>query len=199
MTTFISCQPWKSAPFSRIPTFRKSPKINPPGGVLRSQSPQRPAYVRPVSDTDFVEVVDLTTSDHQHAAREHLVAREILEPVDHGSGQYGVRVSRNSCYNRVNKTDSSKVGNTEENDIDYDSDTSGLPSLQDLVRQTDKDFEGSGVLSPKSFTPEITFDGAREEGCCKSDRENPAVSATEGVRPGSSQGEENNLCATDHA
>ena len=134
------------------------------------------------------------------------MAREILEPVDHDSGQYGVRVARNSSANRVGKEDGSKDRNKDrnedENDIDHDSDTSDLPSLQDLLRQVDKDFGRSGDPSLKSSTPEDTFNRTRKEDCCEADsknKANPAVSTAKSVQPGSSQGEQTRSRAAEHA
>src|SRR5882757_3687024 len=92
MTTFIAYQARGIAPSFGSHTSCKSSTVGLPGWVSSRQSSESPHQATPVSNTDFVELVDLTASD-QNDAREYLVAREILEPMGHDPGKCGVRMT----------------------------------------------------------------------------------------------------------
>lgn len=188
MTTFIPYQPRGNAPSFRARNFRKTPIVGLPSWVLKRQSPQYPERTRPGSNADFVDFVDLTYPD---TAREYLVAREILEPVDHEAAEHRVRIARDRSSDG---TDNAKVddGSEVDSDNDHDSEASDLPSLQDIFAQTDKESRGSGALSLEASTLEAPVDRTRKERCreCDSeDRANPAATTATNVQPGASKGE----------
>jgi hypothetical protein len=184
MTTFIPYQPWENAPSFKGRTFRKSPTVGLPSWALRRQGLQHSEWARPRSKADFVELVDLTVSDHQDAVREYLVAREILEPVVCDSAEQCVQVARDSGrYKTDNDSedcneDDNEGGNEDndegDNDNDHNSEASDLPSLEEIFAQFDKELMG------------------RKE-CCREgdskDRANPAAIAALSVWPGANQGE----------
>jgi hypothetical protein len=138
---------------------------------------------------DLVDLVDLTVSDHQDTARKYLVAREILEPVDHDSAEHRTRATRDGSSDG---TDNDKIddGNEDDNGNDHNSEASDLPSLQDSFAQANKQFGENGDL--KASTLEVPADRTRKERYCKGDSEdrvNLAVTTVTRVQPGASQGE----------
>jgi hypothetical protein len=145
--------------------------------VFKRQSPQHPEWARPGSNVDFVDLVDLTAFDHQDAAREYLVAREILEAVDHDSAEHRVRVARDSSSDGTDKgkfDDGDEDDNEDDNDNDHNSQASDLPSLPDIFAQADKEFRRSGDLNLVCATSEAPVDRARKEPCREGDSDNRA-------------------------
>lgn len=144
--------------------------------------------MRPGSNTDFVDFVDLTDPD---TPRKYLVAREILESVDHEAAEHRVRVAKDRSSDG---TDNAKVddGSEDDSDNDHESEASDLLSLRDLFARTDRGSRGSGFPSLEASVSEIPVDSTRKERCCECDSENTvnlvATTATS-VQPRASQGE----------
>jgi hypothetical protein len=191
MTAFIAYQPQANATRSR--TFSKSPALGSSSWLSSRQSSESQQQATSVSNPDFVDFVDLTAS-HQDAAREYLVAREVLEPMGHDSDKRGIRVAINRNTNATDndKIDHGEKGDNDDDDIGYESDTSDLPSLQDVFAWNDKGVERSDDLNFKAFISPATIDGTIKERCREGGSEdiaNPAATAVRGVQLGASQGE----------
>ncbi|RMZ84092.1 hypothetical protein DV737_g1343, partial [Chaetothyriales sp. CBS 132003] len=125
-----------------------------------------------MSNADFVDFVNLTASG-QDAAREYLVAQEILEPTGHDPDKRSIRVASV----RSSATDSDKIKDSEEynndNNIDYKSDASDLPSLADIFPRSYTRFRARSVVT-----------GGDSE-----DSANPAATVATGIQLGPSQDE----------
>ena len=192
MATFIAYQPRANEPSFGSHAFGKSSSVGLCGRVSNRGSSKSSQQARPVSNADFVDFVDLTTSD-QDAAREYLVVREILEPMAHDPDKRGTRVAR---ARRSGVIDSDDVEDGEERDIDDDIDSeseiSDLPSLTDMYLQGDSGFGGSADLSRKASASPSAVDKTGKECCREGDCENsgnPTVTTAAGTQPGASQGE----------
>lgn len=187
MATFIAYQSWENAPSLGSHTFSNSPTIGLSSWVSSGQSPKSPQQATLVGNADFV---DLTASG-QDAARECLVAREILDPTGLDPDKRGIRVAGA----RSRTTDSDEFENCKEcdndYDIDYESDSSDLPSLADIFPRSDTRFRSDDLSSKASMSP-VPVDGTSKESCHRDDSEdsgNPTATAATGVQLGASQGE----------
>ena len=179
MANFIAYQPRVNAPSFRNRVFGKSSAIGLHSQLSTRNTSNYPQQERPASNTGFVVLVDLTTSDH-YSAREYPVEREILEPTAHGPDRRGIRATR-ARNNDVTDSDG----------IEDNSETSDLPSPTDLFLRSDSGFEESAGLS-KASASLILIDRTDEkywhEGDCEDHAGLTAITAA-GIELEASQGE----------
>ena len=196
MATFIAYQPNK--PFFRSDGFGKSSAIGLYSPLSRNDHSSTPQPARPVSNTDFVAKVDLITFE-QDAAREYLVAREILEPMAHDPNKRGDQVAgaRSNDVTESDKIEDGEEFDTDEDDDadidnDHESEVCDLPSLTDIFSRNNSKFGGSTDLRGKASAPPAPVDRTGKERLREGDSENnanPAATTTAGIQPGASQGE----------
>ncbi len=192
MATFIAYQPQANKPSFGSHHFGKSSTVGLYGRVSSRQSSKSPQQARPVSNADFVDFVDLTTSDRD-AGREYLVVREILEPMAHDPDERGIRVAR---ARRSGVIDSDKVVDGKEcdkdKDINCEREIGDLPSLTDIFLRSDSGFGGSADLNCKASASPAPVDRTGKECYCEGDCENsgnPTATTAAGIWLRASQGE----------
>ncbi|KIX01211.1 uncharacterized protein Z518_08936 [Rhinocladiella mackenziei CBS 650.93] len=166
MTTFIAYQPQKNAPSFRGRTFSKSSAVGLPCSASSGQSTRSPQQATSVNNADFVDFVDLT-APRLDAAREYLVARDILEPMNHDSEESSIHAyrARSSGATDNEKSDHGEKGDREDDGIDCESETSDLPSPRDLCAWKGKQFGRRNVLNLKaSASPASVIRTSEERG-----------------------------------
>ena len=140
-----------------------------------------------MSNADFVDFVDMTTSDRD-ATRKCLVVREILEPVAHDPDKRDIQVTRARSSGVTDGEDCDK----DDDDSDYESEISDLPSLTDIFLRSDPGFGGSTDLKCKASASPAPVDGTGKE-CCREggleESGNPIATTAAGIQLGASQGE----------
>ncbi|KIX02388.1 uncharacterized protein Z518_08329 [Rhinocladiella mackenziei CBS 650.93] len=169
----------------------KSPTVGHPSWVSSRQSSESPQQATSVSNADFVDFVDLTPS-HRDAARENLIEREILEPTGHNPDERGIRVAR---AHSTGATDNDKIKDGEEDDkddddINYEIETSDLSSLQDIFARSGTGFGGNDDLSCKAFASLDSVDRTSKDRCHEGNSEhsaNPAATNPTCIHPGASR------------
>lgn len=170
MTAFLAYQPQRNAPSFGGRIFRKSPAVGLPSSPSSGQSTKSPQQATSVSNADFVDFMDLT-GPRLAAAREYLVAREILEPINHDSDKGGIQASR---ARRSNATDNDKFDHGEgdgDDDTDFESDTSDLPSLRDLFAWDDKQSIRRNALNLEASASPTSVVRISKERCSEGDSE----------------------------
>ena len=194
MATFIAYQPRANEPSFRNRFFRESSTVGLYSQLSDRHSFRSPQQARPIGNADFVALVDLTTSS-QDAAREYLVAREILEPKAHIPSKRGIHIAgahTNSVTDKIkdreehNKNDGDDV----EIDTNHESEISDLPSLADIILRSDSEFRGSADLRSEASTPPALGRTGKEywrEGDCENSAQPTATTAI-GIQLGASQG-----------
>jgi len=193
MATFIAYQPRANEPAFRNRVFHESSTVGPCGQLSDGRSSRSPQQARSVGNADFVALVDLTTSD-QDAAREYLVAREILEPMAHIPGKRGIQVAgprTNSVTDKIEHCEkrNKNEGGDVEIDTDHESEISDLPSLADIILRSDPGFGGSADLRSEASTPPALGRTGKEcwrESDCENSAQPTATTST-GIQPGASQ------------
>lgn len=120
--------------------------------------------------------------------------RDLLGPMFHDPDKIGTRVTRdrNSGLTCSDKVEAGEEGDKNDDDIDCESDISGLPSLHEILTQNDKQFGGSDAIGCEVFASPAPVDGTYEERGRESDSEetaSPAATTVTSVQLGASQGE----------
>jgi hypothetical protein len=105
------------------------------------------------------------------------MAREILEPVDHDSGEHRVRVTRSSHDGA-------------DNDNDHDDEVGDLPSLHDIFAQAEREFGGRSGLEAS------TLEAPAHR--TSKDRASPAATTATSVQPDTSQDKPEPILRTTH-